>query len=339
MKFICNNCGFSAEIPEKRSNCPMCASSNVSVTDERSVADEKKEDQSTESEIRESAQEAIEGLNDNPEEKKDNVRSEKITLTDNFFDQKPNKEEQEIADVLKELYPDEEKKSGGIKMPDWRILAGVGAAVVILLIVVLFSVFSSDESEDVATEAVEIEEDVEEVKNEEVKNEEVVANSEEDAQEEKDPEDIEEKKVVQQDPEEEKEEEVEVEEPEKKVAEVKKAPPVVKKRKEPPKRNIVAKKKSMPKTEKKTDNTKKYDEFVQLGHSALGQKRYTDALHEYKNAMRLKPRSGKIYKFIGIAYAYLQNQTQACNNYRKYIQLTPNAKDKNQVQAFLEACP
>ncbi|MBO4699732.1 hypothetical protein J5690_09020 [bacterium] len=34
MKFVCNNCGFAAEIPVKRTNCPMCGSSNVSSSDE-----------------------------------------------------------------------------------------------------------------------------------------------------------------------------------------------------------------------------------------------------------------------------------------------------------------
>jgi len=325
MKFICNNCGFSAEIPEKRPNCPMCASSNVTVVKESAV-NEKEEGQVMESEKGTAAEDATTGLNDNPGEKKEDVRREKITLTDNFFDQKPNKEEQEIADVLKELYPDEEKKAGSFKLPDWRILAGVGAAVVILVVVVMFSMSSKDESEDVDVAGVE--EDVEDVKNEAA---EVV----------KEPEDVEEdeEEVVQQDIEEEVEVE-EVVEPEKKVAEVKKtAPPVVKKREDRPKKKIAARKKTKSKPVKKVNSTKKYNEFIQLGHTALGQKKYTDALHEYKNAMRLKPRSGKVYKFIGIAYAYLQNQTQACKNYRKYIQLTPNAKDKGQVQAFLEACP
>lgn len=30
MKFVCNNCGFTADIPEQMSACPMCGSSNVS---------------------------------------------------------------------------------------------------------------------------------------------------------------------------------------------------------------------------------------------------------------------------------------------------------------------
>lgn len=32
MKFVCNNCGFSAEIPVRRTTCPMCGSSNVSAS-------------------------------------------------------------------------------------------------------------------------------------------------------------------------------------------------------------------------------------------------------------------------------------------------------------------
>lgn len=36
MKFICNNCGFTADIPEQMSACPMCGSSNVSSAAETS---------------------------------------------------------------------------------------------------------------------------------------------------------------------------------------------------------------------------------------------------------------------------------------------------------------
>lgn len=32
MKFVCNNCGFTAEIPVRRTTCPMCGSSNVSAS-------------------------------------------------------------------------------------------------------------------------------------------------------------------------------------------------------------------------------------------------------------------------------------------------------------------
>jgi len=36
MKFVCNNCGFTADIPEQMSACPMCGSSNVSSAAEAS---------------------------------------------------------------------------------------------------------------------------------------------------------------------------------------------------------------------------------------------------------------------------------------------------------------
>ena len=36
MKFVCNNCGFTADIPEQMSACPMCGSSNVSSSAEAS---------------------------------------------------------------------------------------------------------------------------------------------------------------------------------------------------------------------------------------------------------------------------------------------------------------
>lgn len=36
MKFVCNNCGFTADIPEQMSACPMCGSSNVSSASETS---------------------------------------------------------------------------------------------------------------------------------------------------------------------------------------------------------------------------------------------------------------------------------------------------------------
>ncbi|MBP5201385.1 hypothetical protein J6Z39_00225 [bacterium] len=29
MRFVCDDCGFSAETPEKRNTCPMCQSENI----------------------------------------------------------------------------------------------------------------------------------------------------------------------------------------------------------------------------------------------------------------------------------------------------------------------
>lgn len=52
MKFVCNNCGFTADIPEQMSACPMCGSSNVSSATEISnlqVSASKNEDENARS--------------------------------------------------------------------------------------------------------------------------------------------------------------------------------------------------------------------------------------------------------------------------------------------------
>lgn len=49
MKFVCNNCGFTADIPEQMSACPMCGSSNVSSAAENSNLTVATDDQGAES--------------------------------------------------------------------------------------------------------------------------------------------------------------------------------------------------------------------------------------------------------------------------------------------------
>ena len=41
MKVVCNNCGFTAEIPVRRTTCPMCGSSNVSSSADTATPPEK----------------------------------------------------------------------------------------------------------------------------------------------------------------------------------------------------------------------------------------------------------------------------------------------------------
>lgn len=53
MKFVCNNCGFTAEIPVRRTTCPMCGSSNVSSSAETMTPPEKPlEDEDKKEEIK-----------------------------------------------------------------------------------------------------------------------------------------------------------------------------------------------------------------------------------------------------------------------------------------------
>lgn len=350
MKFICNNCGFSAEVPDRRSNCPMCASTNVSVsalTENTAVPDEKKKDEKTD--IPNVTQQPVQPVVPEkkvPVENTEKLRKERITLSDDFFDSKPNKEEQEIANILKELYPEPGEGKTSRSLPVKAIYIGI--AVVAVLVVAAFFAFSSGDKEKIAA----AEEGDNQVANaetgdveEEIADEAVVEEEKiEEKVEEKVAEKIEEKPIEK--VEEKVEEKIEIK---KEVVMPKPVEKPIEKPVQKPKPEIVKKpvKKVAEAPQKapvkqpvaKKDGGNAFANFVQAGHKALSEKKYTDALHEYKNASRINPSNGPIYKFLGIAYAYLQNQEQACVNYKKYIQLSPNAPDKEQVEAFIKACP
>ena len=92
------------------------------------------------------------------------------------------------------------------------------------------------------------------------------------------------------------------------------------------------------KSRKSHSKFKEFNKLLTAGHIALKEKKYSDALHLYKAAKRFRPRYGKIYKFIGIAYAYMHKTKKACENYKLYLKYDPKAKDKAQVQQYLESC-
>ncbi|HNW81813.1 MAG TPA: hypothetical protein PKG52_02880 [bacterium] len=341
MKFVCNNCGFSAEVPDRRSNCPMCASSNVSIAalTENPLIQAKQVDDQPEKEDgpAEETVKPVVGTKTGSENKSELPRKEKITLSDDFFDSKPNKEEQEIANILKELYPETGESKNKMVLPGIKVIS-IGIAVVIILAAGAFFAFSAGpEKNDTAVKEEKSVEKTEEI----VKVEEPVEEKVEEKIEEKPVEKVKVEEKIEEKAEIEKEEAVAEKEvqPVKKAEQIKpveqKKPEVVKQvRKAPEAPKKVPVKQAVPKV-----NTETFNNFVQAGHKALAEKRYTDALHEYKNASSVNPSNGPIYKFLGIAYAYLQNQEQACVNYRKYIQLSPNAPDKAQVEAFIKACP
>lgn len=326
MKFVCNNCGFSAEVPDNRSNCPMCASNNVSVSvlTESCSSTEKKsgEQKNIDTPASMDAVHPVVSQKTETVQGSEKKRKEKITLSDTFFDPKPNKDDQEIANILKELYPESGENKSNFKMPGIKVISVVLLAVAAVIALFVFlpgknKVVKEKSVSDTAQPVVE-EEQQEVVK--------------ETTPEEKEKTIVKEEKVVQKP----------VEQPVKKEEVVK---PVEQKKQEKVKvvqvkKTTTASKKTITKPSTiKEESGDSFNAFVQAGHKSLSEKRYTDALHEYKNASRLNPSNGSIYKFLGIAYAYLQNQEQACVNYKKYIQLSPNAPDKAQVEAFIQACP
>jgi len=334
MKFICNNCGFSAEVPDRRTTCPMCASDNVSVaTMTEQLTKEPVKNEEPQNIKNESDDQPVSENSDSVKKKRG--PTERITLNDEFFSSKPNKEDHEIASILQELYPESGgKEKSSFKLPDKKMLViAAVVAVVIIVSAVLAVTFTGDRSEK-SPEALVKADAIEENESQIVPEEE-----EEELIEEADVKPIHSPAVVK------KEQEEIVAEPDEQTVkqeevktESKKIEEVVKK--QPKKQKIVSEapvKKA--KEAKPAINVKEtFDNYVQAGHKALSAQKYTDALHEYKNASRLIPSNGPVYKFLGITYAYLKNQQQACANYTKYIQLSPNAPDKAQVEAFLKAC-
>ncbi|HSW61074.1 MAG TPA: hypothetical protein VLJ60_09755, partial [bacterium] len=266
----------------------MCASDNVSVVSvtEQLVTPEKPvEKKETDPVLKEKEEQPV----DKNQEKKGRGPTERITLNDEFFSSKPDREQQEIANIIKELYPEaEEKGRAGFKMPDRKILIGGGLAAVVLIIVVLIFALSPDDesSEDTVTVANDAEEktpavpDEEDIENIDEENIEPIYKKEIVK-----PVENVEKIIVQ-------EEKVVVEEqvPASKKKEVRKPQPKVVKKAET--------------VRPQNDSKGSFDSYIKAGHKALADKKYTDALHEYKNASRINPTNGPVYKFLGIAYAY-----------------------------------
>ncbi len=317
MKFNCNNCGFSAEIPKQIELCPMCGSSNTGCSEEEDPAPvvEKEAAPSGGGSVPASAEQrpAVPKMDDAS-------RARAISLSEEFFNKKPYQEEHEIAELLKELGAEEPKKGSG-KLSPPLIIGGV--AVVIVLGLAAYLLFSpSDEKRTDEPQAVE----------------EVAAT----AQDTEEPAVSDTEPVPAPAPEPEKPAPAPVPEPEKPApapvpAPVKVEPPkpAPQPAPEPPK---PASKPAPKPVKKAAGGGAAFDNFVAEGNKAIGEQRFSDAIHSYKAALKLNPRAGKIYKFLGIAYASIGNAAQACQNYRKYIELTPAAPDKAQVEELLSSC-
>ena len=351
MKFICNNCGFSAEVPDTMNACPMCASQNVSSGEEKTDGKGRKAKDT--GNFTEEQQKEPENIVENPVEppkspekkkvEKAGKESEKITLNDQFFDSKPEKDQEELANIIKELYPETGKEGGGLKVSPKVIAIVASCLVAAALIAVVVFVIPSGKKEKGYDEPEKISE-----KTVEEKVASAVIEDEEDDFDDIE-EEVEEKVAVA------KEEPVKEEIPQQKAVAAKRqagTPPA----KRPAARTAQApqpQRKAAPVTQPvkvapavKEEPPKPappppdlFNNYLQAGHKAIAERRFADALNEYRNASKLRPSEGSVYKFIGITHAHMQNQKEACANYRRYIQLAPNAKDRAQVEALIEACP
>ncbi len=341
MKFTCNNCGFSADIPKQIELCPMCGSNNTGCSEEDSALS--LNDLPVPSAPGSAERSAVPPLDDA-------ARARNASLSEEFFNKKPYQEEHEIAELLKELGA-EEPKPAAKKFSVPIVLGGIALAAVLAL--VLYAVIGpSDETgvqpPDSPAPVAETVQDTEEPP----------ASDTEQPVPSPVPEPEKPAPAPAPVPEPEKPAPAPVPAPEPPEPEpapapapapVKTAPAPAP---EPPKPAPAPQPKPEPvKAEPKPKPAPKpapkpkpagggaaFDNFVNEGNKAIGEQRFTDAIHAYKAALKLNPRAGKLYKFLGIAYASMGNAAQACQNYRKYIQQTPAAPDRAQVEELLSSC-
>src|SRR4029077_5979420 len=68
-------------------------------------------------------------------------------------------------------------------------------------------------------------------------------------------------------------------------------------------------------------------EVLTEGEKLLGQGEVRDACARGEEAKRMNPKLAPTYKFLGKCYNRAGNAGQANDNYKKYLELAPNASD------------
>lgn len=338
MKFNCNNCGFSAEIPKQIELCPMCGSSNTGCSEEEDPAPV------IEKELAPSGgggpAPVPAGQRPVAPKMDDAARARAVSLSEEFFNKKPYQEEHEIAELLKELGAEEPKKGSGKLSPSF-IIGGVAAIIVLGLAAYLLLSSSGEKRTDEPQAVEEVAATTQDTEEPAVSDTEPApAPAPEPEKPAPAPAPEPEKPAPAPEPEKPAPAPVPVPEPPKPApvpAPVKVESPKPAPQPAPEAPRPVPKPAPKP-VKKAAGGGAAFDNFVAEGNKAIGEQRFSDAIHSYKAALKLNPRAGKLYKFLGIAYASMGNAAQACQNYRKYIELTPAAPDKAQVEELLSSC-
>jgi len=77
-------------------------------------------------------------------------------------------------------------------------------------------------------------------------------------------------------------------------------------------------------------------EVLAEGEKLLGQGEVRDACARGEEAKRMNPKLGPTYKFLGKCYMREGNAKQANDNYRKYLELSPNASDAMFIKSIIK---
>jgi len=358
MKFTCNNCGFSASIPTEQTSCPMCGSTNISL-------------------LAESGQPPIDTpLDDEPDipplappnPTPQPMQVESIPKQPVSAQPTDSNEDDELVQMLQEIEEEQSEKlvlNPEAHTSNTKLYAIIAVAVLIVVGIAIFFIMQSsntatqkEENEHIEKEQTEA---LQQKKNEQNMKEEILK---------------EEKKIEKEMNEEVaavEEEEQNIEQ-QKTDPTPKTQQPV--KRKTKPKRKHVYKKRRHTAPHRKAQPVKKevpapltpqptpakttpapiapaptpvksapviakkptFMDLINLGKIALSQKKYKDAIIFFTQAKQINPGIASIYKYLGIAYASQGKTSKACAQYRQYILLAPNAKDKPQIEQALQGC-
>jgi Flp pilus assembly protein TadD len=77
-------------------------------------------------------------------------------------------------------------------------------------------------------------------------------------------------------------------------------------------------------------------EVMSEGERLLGQGEVRDACARGEEAKRMSPKMAPIYKFLGKCYMRAGNTAQANDNYKKYLDLSPNASDAMFIKSIIK---
>lgn len=77
--------------------------------------------------------------------------------------------------------------------------------------------------------------------------------------------------------------------------------------------------------------------YEELGTVCIQAKLYDLSIDAYEKSIKLNPNNAEVCYNLGLLYKYSQNdKKKAVYNFKKYLQLNPKAKNKEEVKYFIE---
>ncbi len=109
---------------------------------------------------------------------------------------------------------------------------------------------------------------------------------------------------------------------------------------------IAAKTEDKPEKKQRTDRKKRLTaiekqklsmEYYERGNKAFGAGNVESAIRNYSLAKKYNPKSSRVYKKLGMAYLKQGDKRKARNNFKKYLDLSPKAKDAQRIRELYQS--